>query len=327
MFSPGGEILGVVLKRRLFASLVLLPMTVMHAFALDCSKAESADERAICKSPGLKKQDMQLNTAFAQRLQTADTAQKANLRASQRLWLRLERNCQGDVGCLDTAMRKRLRLLRGTPEQGPGTGSAMPLAAFTDASPDWFTVEGPRFTVADEPYKVAWNKVFDAAVANRKANPTTPTDESLGDSPDDHNYLSDEFSVTFASPNFLSGSHYGSQYYAGAAHPDWTLENINLHVPSGKPVRFEELIRADKSNALLKACAKQSDTVQGVISEEMPALKSAVTDLAFWSFSEDRATITFPPYTLGGYNQSISSCFFTLKDLRTFMQPDFKAWP
>jgi uncharacterized protein len=297
------------------------------AFALDCSKALTPDEKAICASPSLLALDAKLNAAFKALLLAATPDGKDNLRKSQRLWLRNDRNCEGEAACLANAIPKRMRAFGAEAATGPGTGSPMTFAAWADDSANWSLLEGPRFAVADAPYKKAWNKMFDAAVDVRRKNPTPAVEEDLGDDPNSHNFLSEEISVTFASPTLLSGLHYSSSYYAGAAHPDWTETKINLYVPSGKTVSFDELIIPQKVEGLVQLCANQAETVEGVTDEFMPALKSAVTDLTNWSFFEDEVNLTFAPYTIGGYNQVISGCKFSVKELKPFMKKSFKAWP
>jgi uncharacterized protein len=313
---------------RFFASImVMIPLCSSTAFAFDCSKAETADEKAICQTPTLLAQDEKVNVAFKKIMAAASPEAKDNLRKSQRLWLRNDRNCEGDFTCLDKAMERRLRAFSVTASSGPGTGAAMVFTTFADDAPDWSVLEGPRFVTEDQPYKAAWNKAFDSAVELRKQNPTPPVEEDVGDDPIGHNFNSDEFSITFASPTLLSGTQYSNTYNAGAAHPEWTESKINLHVPSGEVVTFAEMIIPEKADALLQLCAQQSETVGGVTDEDMPALKSAVTDLTYWSFFDTEVNLTFPPYTIGGYNQAITGCKFTAAELKGFMQDSFAVWP
>jgi uncharacterized protein len=323
----GNDILQEFLMRLFVSTSMCFVWGCLPAAALDCTKAETADEKAICQTPALLAQDEKVNAAFKKIMAAASPEAKDNLRKSQRLWLRNDRNCDGDFTCLDKAMERRLRAFSASAATGPGTGAAITFTTFANDAPDWSVLEGPRFQKEDQPYQVAWNRAFDTAVELRKQNPTPPVDEDLGDGPDGHNFASDEFSITFASPTLLSGSQYSNTYNAGAAHPEWTETKINLHVPSGKVVMFEDMIVTEKTDALVHLCAKQSETGGGVTDDDLPALKSAVTDLTYWSFFDTEVSLTFPPYTIGGYNQAISGCKFTAAELKEFMQKSFKAWP
>jgi uncharacterized protein len=314
--------------RLVFVTSVQLLLGCLPAAALDCTKAQSADENTICQTPDLLAQDDQLNAAFKKLLAAATTDEKDNLRKSQRLWLRNDRNCEGDYTCLDRAIGGRLRQFKAVAETGPGTGATMSFATFADDAADWSRVEGPRFNVADAPFKAAWNKVFDAAVELRKQNPTPAVDEDEGDSPDSSNFQIDDFSVSLATPQFLSGSHYSSTYFAGAAHPEWNEVAINLLVPSGEKLTFKDVIKPEKIDALVKACASKSETEGGVQDAEMPALKSAVTDMDYWHFRATEISIKFPPFSVSAsYLQSISQCNFSASELKPFMNSRFKIWP
>ncbi len=298
------------------------------AVALDCAKAASLDEKAICSSSKLLKLDAELNQEFLALVKQNTAENKKHLKIAQRFWLLDGRNCDGNVDCLQSAIENRLRLLKGQSVEGPGTRSTMPLAAFADDAKDWALVEGPRFSFAKLPYQIVWNKLFDDAVAKRKANPTPLNEEDLGDSPDSNNYQTDVFSVSLATPQFLSGSHYSSEYFAGAAHPEWNEVAINLLVPSGKKLAFGDVIISEKTNALVEACASKSQTEGGVPDEELPALKSAVTDMEYWHFGAKNVSIKFPPFSVtSGYLQSISHCNFSAAELKPYLNSRFDIWP
>jgi uncharacterized protein YecT (DUF1311 family) len=90
------------------------------AQALDCTKAASPIERAICANPALMDQDVALGKAYTDRL-AQDPARAASLRAEQRTWLAQRENLCGRAGvtppqmnaCLVGLYRSRLLALAG----------------------------------------------------------------------------------------------------------------------------------------------------------------------------------------------------------------------
>lgn len=61
--------------------------------AFDCSKAQGSIEELICGSAELARLDRHLNTAYAERLAAVTPAEKRNLRAEQRGWIKGRNEC------------------------------------------------------------------------------------------------------------------------------------------------------------------------------------------------------------------------------------------
>lgn len=103
------------------------------ALALDCSKATTAIEKAICGSPALTEQDAALGKAYADAL-ARDKAGAAALKTAQRTWLARRDKACGDakasqpklVACLTGLYRSRLLALGAAPAATPGTGAPAP---------------------------------------------------------------------------------------------------------------------------------------------------------------------------------------------------------
>ena len=94
------------------------------AWALDCSQARSALEKAICADPKAKASDMDMENAFRSAKAMIGAGQKGSLLVNQRSWLK-DRNS----GCVDSkapavciAERNRARslVLMAKPAAGPG---------------------------------------------------------------------------------------------------------------------------------------------------------------------------------------------------------------
>lgn len=79
------------------------------AASFDCAKANTFIEHAVCNDPSLSLLDEQLAQAY--RAALARTSDQSALKASQRSWLRMERNICKDTDCLRTAYSTRLTQL------------------------------------------------------------------------------------------------------------------------------------------------------------------------------------------------------------------------
>ncbi|GGK24513.1 Protein of unknown function [Pseudomonas koreensis] len=81
------------------------------ATGMDCAKAASAVENAICADKGLYELDAQMATAYNKLMKsTSDT--KAELKSAQRLWLKTRNQCAEEVSCLNQRYRERLESLQ-----------------------------------------------------------------------------------------------------------------------------------------------------------------------------------------------------------------------
>ncbi|WP_303672861.1 lysozyme inhibitor LprI family protein, partial [Pseudomonas aeruginosa] len=74
-----------------FLSLSLLP-PVLHGAGMDCRRAASVPEKAICTDDGLRGLDAHLGKVYAQALRYDPASAKA-LRDSQRQWLQRRNDC------------------------------------------------------------------------------------------------------------------------------------------------------------------------------------------------------------------------------------------
>lgn len=81
------------------------------ATGMDCAKAASAVENAICADKGLYELDAQMASAYSKLMKsTSDT--KAELKSAQRLWLKTRNQCAEEVSCLNQRYREQLESLQ-----------------------------------------------------------------------------------------------------------------------------------------------------------------------------------------------------------------------
>jgi len=86
-------------------SLLALPLS---AWAIDCTKASLADEKAICATPPLMQLDTVLNKSYAFARQQAD---KAQLKTEQLVWLKERQQCGDNTACLAEQYISRVKTL------------------------------------------------------------------------------------------------------------------------------------------------------------------------------------------------------------------------
>jgi uncharacterized protein YecT (DUF1311 family) len=94
--------------RLLPALLISLPL-VANAAGFDCTKAVSEAEKAVCSNAGLSAQDSTLSATWKQVLAQGDGS--AQLKTTQRNWLKQRDACGGDTQCLAQRYRERLDTL------------------------------------------------------------------------------------------------------------------------------------------------------------------------------------------------------------------------
>lgn len=96
-----------------FIALAALSVCAAPTFAagLDCSRAATGTEKAICTDENLRKLDVQLATVYG-RLAAAQPAQRGALRRAQVDWLKTRDRCGADAGCIATRHEERLAALQ-----------------------------------------------------------------------------------------------------------------------------------------------------------------------------------------------------------------------
>lgn len=102
------------------------------ASALDCARASTASEKAICADPAALKADAELGKAYKSLLASAPQAERAAIVASEARWLNTrDGDCADEKGaalaaCLRNATERRRAYLSGAPEAGPGRRDGSP---------------------------------------------------------------------------------------------------------------------------------------------------------------------------------------------------------
>jgi uncharacterized protein len=173
-------------KTLLVFGLLFLLCALAHAASFDCTKAKTAQEKAICGTPALSAADDQMAAAYRAWLAAAQTDWAAGIRENQIVWLRTrDENCPaGDASdpvasCLSNIYKLRVAELqqmvqhfagvtfvsqaitltaRDTPDTAPPAGS-------TEATPGFGTFEAvwPQAS-STAPQWTAWNSAVVPAI-------------------------------------------------------------------------------------------------------------------------------------------------------------------
>ncbi|HEX3503367.1 MAG TPA: lysozyme inhibitor LprI family protein [Xanthobacteraceae bacterium] len=75
---------------------------------LDCAKAQSAAEVAICKTYSLGQAEARMATLYAIDMSLVAMGQRGDIGDAQRQWLKTREACTGDIACLSKAYSDRI---------------------------------------------------------------------------------------------------------------------------------------------------------------------------------------------------------------------------
>ena len=323
------------MTRAILVGLGLAALAASPAMALDCQRASSASEKAICADPAALAADADLGKAFAALHASFDPKARANLVAAEVAWLALrDSNCADEKGpalgaCLAHETRTRIAFLAGAPEAGPGAPSRLaPVLRMQKGGKGRTKVDVQllKFVDAATPAERAFNAAVDQ-LTNDLENPGK--DDSLADQ---WSYTW-SMRLAYASPRLIS-AHADGDSFMGGAHPNAYSVNINVDVARGREATFADLLdkpAADKIFALcLKQVRDQKSAREGSVDDDADAAKlladsvaEATGALKAWSFAADAATVSYDPYAVGAYAEGAFSCSVPYATLRPLARPDF----
>lgn len=78
---------------------------------LECGKAVSQSELAICRSYSLGRAEARMATLFGIVTSLVPMGQRADIEESQRQWLNTRDSCGGDIACLSKSYQSRIETL------------------------------------------------------------------------------------------------------------------------------------------------------------------------------------------------------------------------
>ncbi len=306
------------------------------ALALDCAKATAPVERAVCGDPAAEAADEAMSKAYDALMATLAPQHRLALVASQRRWLKERASlCVSEDGkevdhCLVGKTQARRAFLSGEPQSGPGAppGFAPLFIQHVGKAGEYdIDVDALKFVDPAHPGEQLFNSKIDALL--KDVPPVRAKDIRDGQT---YSYWLD-VSAPFASPAFVS-AHVKLYVFSGGAHGNSTTSNFAIDLATGKELESGAMFRADAKDKFVRSCIdqiarqkqeKMPDAPFAVVSEaeQKKTIEDSVSDLTSWSFSAQKAEITFDPYALGAYVEGSYSCEFPAPFLRPLLKFDY----
>jgi len=316
--------LSVLSLSTFLASSAFVALLAAPAMALDCKKAASPLEKAICADPATAAADDAMGQAYTALASRLTDSEKKQLIASQRAWVKLradmclEDNKSASLSCLLSRTQQRATFLAGKPEAGPGTGhDLVPIVIDIAATPKTYerNVSLLKFSEATLPGEILFNKKVAKLVADIPVGKEDPDDRDRTYSYELHMRL------VYASPKLISAQT-ENYTYSGGAHGNSGTNNINIDVAKGKVLTFADLFDAGAQKKFANLCFEQIKAQKAEkstpdfkleIDDEKEARKTISDDvgnLERWTLGATEATVTFDAYELGSYAEGGYSCSF-----------------
>ncbi len=318
---------------------IAVALSACPAMALDCAKASTQVDKAICADPVAAAADDAMTKAYDALAARLAAPEKTALLTSQRRWLKFRDNvCSAKddnaamTGCLIDETRQRRAFLAGEPVGGPGAAQRFtPVFIQHVGEPYQYDIDVNALKFADP--QLPGEKLFNANI-DLLLKKVPKIDQSEFRQNMVYSYDLD-ISASFASPEFIS-ARVDLYDFSGGAHGNSSTSNFAIDLDTGKELQFSDLFAADAQPKLVAACLedikrqkheKMPDDPFGVVSaaEQKKTIEESVADLTRWSFYATKAEITFDPYALGAYVEGSYACDFSAEMMRPLLKLDYLA--
>jgi uncharacterized protein len=339
--------------------LILLLFTGWPACAasFDCSKARTPQEKTVCASPALSSADSQLNAAYQTLLAVGTPEITAQVRESQRQWLRsLPMTCAARPDaipgllerCLGDAYLERITFLQHAVTQEGGVQffwKSVTLTAPDD--PDVAEQDRNRGVLSDQgtlnaswpqalvqtPQWQAWNRAMEDAARDLASQGNAPPggpwkQEWAADMDTDVSV-----SINIVTPDLVAATLNNEWYGHGAAHPNTDTMQLNWLLKPQRELHPEDVFRPasgwetfleQRSMKELKTQFgqdyPQSEWAPGYIEK---VLHEMVTHSANWQLGADALTIPFDAGTIACHACGAQPVVIPWTDLKPLLQRGF----
>ena len=320
------------MKHRLVLAASALALAT-PALGFDCKLAKTAPEKAICADPAARAADAAMSASFAALRDKLPAPAKAGLAASQSAWIKSRDNACADARplgkCLAGASAARARFLEVRPDAGPGAPAAMvPVFVHVEGRKGVTGVSVDSLKFADDSLPGA--KVFNVAVAKLSGSVEQP---EAGDERGDSHTFELLVTLAYASPRLVS-AHGAGYVYSGGAHGGMVLSDVNVDMATGRLLVFADLLDKAGAAKVIAFCTKAVETEKRIRLDNAPlsaedkeqaakGVAEATPDLGNWSFSTDKATVTYGQYVAGSYAEGAYNCDVPYAMLRPLAKKDF----
>ena len=304
------------------AMLAVLERVALAQPTPDCSKAQTAAEKAICGSPQLAAADAAMGAAFAALAKTLPPAQQTALKLNQRAWITdrdggcAEKKDDALVQCLLDATQRRQRFLIGVGDNGPAGAPPLLPSFFYESKEKAYeiTIAYPQAGALPKFDAAVHDAIFgkDALSEYRQNGPNRFNGSS--------NFYQVSYDITYLDP-YLAAVTLSFGAYAGGAHPTGWRIALLWDMGADKPIGLDAIL-ANPNNgvpaisALCKAQAEKEDW--GLF--DNPDFDSVVNDTKSWSIAKDGVTILFDAYSVAPYVAGPHECRLTYAELMDWLK-------
>jgi uncharacterized protein YecT (DUF1311 family) len=308
------------------------------AFAIDCNRAASETEKAICGNAEARAADQELGKAFDRLRGLLPDDERGDLRLSQIEWIGTrDASCLAQRAtkplsqCLVEQSKWRQHFLEGKRPVGATAGLFRPVFIFRPASKQTARLEIEAIRLTGEgsgQANAAIDKLVKRAIEDSQLDGTPHPGGSLE--------VGLDVSLAFASPRLLSvHAEYGN-YYPAPAHPLHDLTNINVEVPTGRELKFADVVDTGKAKKLFQYCqaqiVKEKEKVIGADIHggsddtddiDLKEVAEGTEQFSNWKFIATGVEIYYGDYAFGGYGKCMCSCKVPYSALRPWANKDF----
>jgi uncharacterized protein len=113
VFEDDPMIRNALCLKGLVALLTIAAWQPAGAASFDCSKAEAADEKAVCADRQLNDEDVEMAVLYTQLKPLLGMGARGDMEDEQAAWLKRRAACGADRACLSNAYQERIQQLRG----------------------------------------------------------------------------------------------------------------------------------------------------------------------------------------------------------------------
>jgi uncharacterized protein YecT (DUF1311 family) len=302
--------------------LALVLLSASASSAIDCNKAKTDLDKAICASPDLKAADDAMSKAYVAAAKLVGTKMAKVLKADQVNWIDQRMSwciVNGDgndaspeetSACLLRNTETRRKFLAGEPLQGPGAPDEKLVPQVLTGADGMFN----EYMLFADP-KSAGAKIFNKTLGiELKGIRMAQSDDKMSDS-----YM---LSLVYLSPTLLSASVDVDQE-EGMAHPMVSNHSINLDMTSGRPLTMDLMLDDAGLSAVQESCAIQykdfiAEGEQGA-EQAKETLALEVASLDHWTFGATAATVTHIEYGM----DNPATCTIPYDQLRPLVKAGF----
>jgi uncharacterized protein len=344
-------------KTLLALTLPFVLCALAHSASFDCTKAKTAQEKAICTSPDLSAADDQMAAAYRADLAAVHPQWSAGIRENQLVWLHnRDASCPttdsaGDLGfCLRNLYTLRIEDLQHMILQTGGVTfvrHSLELVAPDQPSDSDASAESDKpkrgYLSASWPQAAnggpgwqAWNGAIEAAtsrVAGQTGGDPGQTDFQKALSPEMD--IDVTASLGIVSPNLVTATIANQWYGHGAAHPNENSIQFNWLLKGQRELKPEDVFRPKSGwDAFLQQQCDQylhkTMDYDGASYESFmqpgqmaKAVHAIVSDPENWEIDSRGITIVFQTYAVACHACTPEPLLIPWEKMRPMLNPEF----